>query len=129
MSSENKESQNLTTKQIFMVTSKSIIKNNNISSQDRKANINNGEIENKNQNCEKIKKKKKKKKSKNRCCHKDCNKKLSITAIECKCKKKFCGLHRLPHQHACDYIEVVSKDELMKKCGLGGGNFSQLEKV
>ena len=129
MSSENKEPHKMITKQIFMVTSKSIIKNNNINSQNTKSTTKNDELENKKQSCEKKKKKKKKKKSKNRCCHKDCNKKLTITAIECKCKKKFCGLHRLPHQHVCDYIEHISKDELMKKCGLGGGEISKLQKV
>lgn len=121
MNSQNKEPKNLDTKQIFMITSKNI---NNDITVDYIKNIDN---DNKKQSCEK--KKKKKKKSKKRCCHKDCNKKLTITAIECKCKKKFCGLHRLPHQHECDYIEHVSKDELMRKRGLGGGNFSQLEKV
>jgi len=122
MNSQNKEPKNLDTEQIFIMTSKSII--NNDSNVDYIKNIDDDNIK---QSCEK--KKKKKKKSKKRCCHKDCNKKLTITAIECKCKKKFCGLHRLPHQHECDYIEHVSKDELMRKRGLGGGNFSQLEKV
>jgi predicted nucleic acid binding AN1-type Zn finger protein len=122
MNSQNKESKNIHTKQNFGMTSKSIINN------DIKIDyIKNIKDDNTKKSCEK--KKKKKKKSKKRCCHKDCNKKLTITAIECKCKKKFCGLHRLPHQHECDYIEHVSKDELMKKRGLGGGNFSQLEKV
>ena len=71
----------------------------------------------------KIKKKKKKKKSKNRCSHINCNKKLNLATVQCKCKKKFCGLHRLPHQHKCDF--VMKKDDKvdMYKCGLGGGGF------
>ena len=128
MNSQNKdkEPKNLDTKQIFTMTSKSIINNDINNNINYIKNIKDADIK---QSCEKKEKKKKKKKSKKRCCHKDCNKKLTITAIECKCKKKFCGLHRLPHQHECDYIEHVSKDELMRKRGLGGGNFSQLEKV
>ena len=124
MNPENKESKNFDTENIFIMSSKSFT--NDDITMDCIKNIKDDDIK---QSCEKKEKKKKKKKSKNRCCHKDCNKKLTITSIECKCKKKFCGLHRLPHQHKCDYIEHVSKDELMKKRGLGGGNFSQLEKV
>jgi predicted nucleic acid binding AN1-type Zn finger protein len=97
-------------------------------------NIINNNFDNNYQNCNnkmngEKKEKKKKKKSKNRCFHKDCNKKLTISALKCKCENKFCGLHRLPHQHTCDYIRHISKDDLMKKRGLGGGKFSQLEKV
>lgn len=126
MNSQNKDKElkNLDNKDIFVMTSKDI--NNDITINYIK-NIKDDVAKNETENCEK--KKKKKKKSKKRCNHKDCNKKLTLTSIECKCKKKFCGLHRLPHQHECDYIEHISKDELMRKRGLGGGNFSQLEKV
>ena len=80
-------------------------------------------------NVEKKIKKNKKKNKKKRCNHKDCNKKLTFASIECKCKLKFCGLHRLPHQHNCQYIEKTNKDDIMKKCGLGGGSFKQLEVI
>ena len=75
------------------------------------------------------KKKKKKKKKKNRCQFKDCNKKLKITALKCVCDKKFCDLHRLKHKHNCAVVTNINKDELMKKNGLGGGKFSQLEVI
>ena len=35
------------------------------------------------------KEKKKKKKKKNRCSHPDCNRKLTLASVECKCKLKF----------------------------------------
>ena len=75
------------------------------------------------------KEKKKKKKKKNRCSHPDCNRKLTLASVECKCKLKFCGLHRLPHQHKCNYVSKVNEKDIMTKCGLGGGNFKQLEVI
>ena len=77
----------------------------------------------------KPKKEKKKKKKKNRCSHPDCNRKLTPASVECKCKLKFCGLHRLPHQHKCNYVNKVNEKDIMAKCGLGGGNFKQLEVI
>ena len=46
-----------------------------------------------------------KKKSKPRCGHDECRKKLSLAeqSCICKCKKTFCGLHRLPENHFCNY--------------------------
>jgi hypothetical protein len=41
------------------------------------------------------------------CAFKDCKKKLALTSLECKCKKKFCDTHRhyLSHECAYDYKE------------------------
>ena len=76
------------------------------------------------------KKKKKKKKKKNRCAYTDCNKKLKISDMACSnCNKVFCTIHRIKTQHKCPVIEINNKDLFMKKCGLGGGKFNQLEVI
>ena len=76
-----------------------------------------------------VKKKKKKRKKKNRCSFESCSKKLQISALLCKCDMKFCGLHRLPHQHKCKHIHILEKDVWIKKCGLGGVSTNQLEVI
>ena len=37
------------------------------------------------------------------CAFNECNKKLKLTDLVCKCKKTYCSLHRLPEQHICEY--------------------------
>ena len=37
------------------------------------------------------------------CSFKDCNKKLALTSIQCKCEMKFCSAHRYPEDHACRF--------------------------
>ena len=32
-----------------------------------------------------------------------CKKRLLLTSIECRCKHKFCAIHRYPEEHACTY--------------------------
>ena len=32
-----------------------------------------------------------------------CRKKLSLTDFECRCKARFCALHRAPEEHACTF--------------------------
>lgn len=76
----------------------------------------------------KEKKKKKKKKIKlNRCYQ--CKKKLNITEqqMTCKCGANFCSKHRLQCQHNCPILKKFDKEAFKKKCGLGGGNFKQIE--
>jgi predicted nucleic acid binding AN1-type Zn finger protein len=57
----------------------------------------------------KILKKKKKdekhtsKKKKKRCPLDGCRKKLKLTDMDCKCKNRFCSLHRLPETHNCSW--------------------------
>jgi len=75
------------------------------------------------------KKEKKKSKKKNRCAFEGCKKKLHIAAVMCKCKKRFCGIHRPQERHQCPVIKTLDKDKLMQKCGLGGGTFSKLEVI
>tara|TARA_B110000444_G_C18712014_1_gene534176 strand:- start:4 stop:279 length:276 start_codon:yes stop_codon:yes gene_type:complete len=74
-------------------------------------------------------KKKKKKNLKKRCNHLGCNKKLLISCMECKCNKKYCNHHRLPHQHKCSFVQNIQKDAFCEKNGLGGGNFNQIESI
>lgn len=39
----------------------------------------------------------------NKCNHIECNKKLKLTDLSCRCKKIFCSIHRLPESHHCAY--------------------------
>jgi predicted nucleic acid binding AN1-type Zn finger protein len=32
-----------------------------------------------------------------------CRKKLALTVFECRCKIRFCALHRAPEEHACTF--------------------------
>lgn len=53
-------------------------------------------------------------KTNNKICNfENCNKKIRITDIECKCKLIFCKLHRLPEYHNCSYN--FNSDELKRK--------------
>ena len=49
-----------------------------------------------------------KKTDKPRCCMPECNKKLKLSDMECRCKQRFCLTHRLPEDHNCsvDYKNV-----------------------
>ena len=74
---------------------------------------------------------KKKKKSKNkkqkRCGHKNCNAKLTLTAMECKCGLKFCMKHFSFTKHDCsfDYVKEA-RENLEKKNVLGGGEYDKV---
>jgi len=76
-----------------------------------------------------IKKKKRKSNTKRqkRCGHKDCNAKLSITAIKCKCGLKFCMKHFSFTKHTCsfDYVNEA-RQNLEKKNVLGGGEYDKV---
>mmetsp|Transcript_6779 Transcript_6779/g.7417 ORF Transcript_6779/g.7417 Transcript_6779/m.7417 type:complete len:130 (+) Transcript_6779:93-482(+) len=55
-------------------------------------------------------------KRKRRCNFPNCRKKLSFTAIECRCGVKFCPAHRLPEDHECTFdFKNFDKNELEKK--------------
>ena len=45
----------------------------------------------------------------------ECDKKLSITAIMCKCKNYYCNQHRYSEQHNCNYDYKNSGRDLLKK--------------
>ena len=76
-------------------------------------------------------KKKKKKKSKKRCWFDGCKVKLKLTDMECKCKHRYCGKHRMMEHHNCQYLINTSNKDIykIKMQGLGGGAFTKLEKV
>jgi len=46
-------------------------------------------------------KKPKKKPRKKRCAHDNCRTRLKLTDMECRCKKRYCGKHRMPEVHEC----------------------------
>ena len=53
------------------------------------------------------------------CHHSDCQRKLKISNLSCKCGKIFCKFHKYPEQHKCDYdykekAHVEKKIEIMK---------------
>ena len=75
------------------------------------------------------KKDKTKSKKKNRCAFKGCKKKLTLATVTCKCKKRFCGIHRQQERHQCPVIKTLDTSQIMQKCGLGGGTFSKLEVI
>lgn len=58
---------------------------------------------------------KKRKIKKPRCSFIGCNTKLSLLDLECKCKNKYCLLHRLPEDHNCSYDFKTEGKLLIKK--------------
>ena len=76
----------------------------------------------------------KKKTSNMRCAYDGCKKKIKITAFKCRCGKLFCPLHRIPETHDCSFNfkeqnNLINKDILMKKNGLGGGVARKIEVI
>tara|TARA_Y100000389_G_C17236060_1_gene400631 strand:+ start:259 stop:573 length:315 start_codon:yes stop_codon:yes gene_type:complete len=61
--------------------------------------------------------KKRKKKSKNRCCFKDCRKKLDFMDKQmiCKCKKCYCALHRPIANHTCTANHIAINQKILIK--------------
>ena len=90
------------------------------------------------ENFSKILKKKKKKphcpskKKKNRCAFEGCRKKLKLTDMDCKCKNRFCSLHRLPETHNCSW-DPKSENEMniyKEKSGLNQvSTFAKMERI
>jgi len=67
------------------------------------------------------------KKKKPRCSFEGCNKKLTITDLECRCGNKYCQLHRVAESHHCSFnFKNIDKEQFMKKCGLGGGDINKI---
>ena len=54
------------------------------------------------------------------CEYEDCNRKLKIHDLSCKCGKTFCKFHKFPEQHNCnyDYKESENNDKKIQnmKC-------------
>ena len=52
-------------------------------------------------------------KHKNRCFA--CNKRVGLTGFKCRCEYVFCGSHRLPEEHHCDFdYKTVGREQLSK---------------
>jgi predicted nucleic acid binding AN1-type Zn finger protein len=52
---------------------------------------------------------------KKRCSFELCKKKCTILDLQCKCEKTFCGLHRLPETHNCDFDFKSTGREILRK--------------
>ncbi|KAL4168030.1 hypothetical protein KRP22_011437 [Phytophthora ramorum] len=66
-------------------------------------------------------------KNKKRCW--ECRKKVTLTAIECRCGFVFCGAHRYADQHKCTFDFKASDRAELARLNPGGGQFKKLEKV
>lgn len=56
------------------------------------------------------------KKSKCKCAYNKVKKhKKCIILYECLCGKKFCPLHRLPHNHECDFDHINHSKKILEK--------------
>jgi hypothetical protein len=54
-----------------------------------------------------------------RCSHVDCNKKLKLTDMSCRCEKTFCGLHRHAETHNCTFDYKSYGREVLSKIVIG----------
>lgn len=64
----------------------------------------------------------------NKCNYPDCNKKLKLTDIKCRCGFKFCASHRYSDKHNCTFdYKNMGKIELTKQNPIV--KFSKLEKI
>ena len=72
------------------------------------------------------------KKKKKRCALDGCRKKLKLTDMDCKCKNRFCSIHRLPETHNCSW-DPKSKNEIKiykEKSGLNQiSMFAKMERI
>jgi len=66
-------------------------------------------------------------KNKKRCFN--CNKKVGLTGIECRCKYVFCSIHRYPEAHNCSFDYKSSERAVLLERVPGGGQFSKLDKL
>jgi hypothetical protein len=64
-------------------------------------------------------------KSNNRCSHNQCNKKLLLSDLSCRCELRFCSLHRQPELHQCSFNYKSYGKEILEKTVVG----CQREKV
>jgi len=55
-------------------------------------------------------------KNKTRCWQ--CNKKVGITGIDCKCGFIFCGIHRYPSEHSCHFDHKARHQQTLRKNNL-----------
>lgn len=46
----------------------------------------------------------------------ECNKKVGLLGLECRCGYTFCTTHRLPEDHRCDFDHIgYSKERALKE--------------
>lgn len=67
---------------------------------------------------------------KNTCAHPECKKRISVVdslSSQCKCRKIFCTIHRLPESHNCtfDYMKEYDREKEISKMKC----VSELEKI
>jgi len=56
-----------------------------------------------------------KKKKVSRCSHSECNTKLKLSDIVCRCGEQFCNVHRYSDKHNCSYdYKQLGKQQLIK---------------
>lgn len=60
---------------------------------------------------------------KKRCACGGCKKKLSLSDFDCRCGMRFCGIHRAPETHACNFnFAAAGKALLVTALQKVGGN-------
>ena len=73
---------------------------------------------------------KQKKKKKERCTFETCRQKLKLTDMACRCKQRYCCIHRLPESHYCEFnFKNETKEAFMERVGLGGGEPCKMEVI
>lgn len=50
----------------------------------------------------------------NKCSYDECNKKLKLTDLKCRCEHVFCSIHRLPEKHNCKHNYKINSFENKK---------------
>lgn len=60
----------------------------------------------------------------------ECRKKVGLTGSECRCGYVFCGLHRYPEEHKCDFdFHKLAKTHVCKKANAAVADKIQGEKL
>ena len=60
----------------------------------------------------------------------ECNKKVGLTGLECRCGYSFCSTHRYPDEHKCDFdFKAHGKEILSKRNEKIGGSNGLVEKI
>jgi hypothetical protein len=49
-----------------------------------------------------------------KCNYFNCNRRLKLTDVECRCKNIYCAIHRLPEEHKCLFNFKLSDTEAKK---------------
>ena len=55
----------------------------------------------------------------NRCSYQECNRKLLLSDLSCRCENRFCILHRLPENHKCTFDYKNLGKEILRKTLIG----------